>query len=150
MERKVYFGGDMQAAHDRIAALEDTIATLTAERDEARKWGEDLWEKLTIDDSKWQQEAGAWRQRAEKAEAERELLKAPFRADLLAYKAHTARLEEALRGLVELKAMKGELLNLRSDPYYASQAAMLEVQYEQRKPLAWDKARAALAQETQG
>jgi hypothetical protein len=61
-----------------------------------------------------------------------------------------ARLEEALRGLVELKAMKGELLNLRSDPYYASQAAMLEVQYEQRKPLAWAKARTALAQETQG
>jgi hypothetical protein len=59
-------------------------------------------------------------------------------------------LEEALRGLVELKAMKGELLNLRSDPYYASQAAMLEVQYEQRKPLAWAKARTALAQETQG
>jgi hypothetical protein len=62
----------------------------------------------------------------------------------ISLRARAARLEEALRGLVELKAMKGELLNLRSDPYYASQAAMLEVQYEQRKPLAWAKARTAL------
>jgi integrase len=91
--------------------MKDTIATLTAERDE-------------------------WRDEFDRVE--RELL------------TRVHGLEEALRGLVELKAMKGELLNLRSDPYYASQAAMLEVQYEQRKPLAWAKARTALAQETQG
>jgi hypothetical protein len=91
--------------------MKDTIATLTAERDE-------------------------WRDEFDRVE--RELL------------TRVHGLEEALRGLVEIKAMKGELLNLRGDPYYASQAAMLEVQYEQRKTLAWDKARAALAQETQG
>jgi hypothetical protein len=99
----------------------DTIATLTAERDDA------------LGGYKAQvRRADEWRAHAEAAEA------------------RATRLEEALRGLVELKAMKGELLNLRSDPYYASQAAMLEVQYEQRKPLAWAKARTALAQETQG
>jgi hypothetical protein len=106
-----------------IAADEaaDTIATLTAERDDA------------LGGYKAQvRRADEWRAHAEAAEA------------------RATRLEEALRGLVELKAMKGELLNLRSDPYYASQAAMLEVQYEQRKPLAWAKARTALAQETQG
>jgi hypothetical protein len=103
-----------------IAADEaaDTIATLTAERDDA------------LGGYKAQvRRADEWRAHAEAAEA------------------RATRLEEALRGLVELKAMKGELLNLRSDPYYASQAAMLEVQYEQRKPLAWAKARTALAQE---
>lgn len=94
--------------------MKDTIATLTAERDEAKETAQEWWD--------------AYREQRDRA----------------------ARLEEALRGLVELKAMKGELLNLRSDPYYASQAAMLEVQYEQRKPLAWAKARTALAQETQG
>jgi hypothetical protein len=55
-----------------------------------------------------------------------------------------ARLREALAELIACKDLKDAMLTVRSDPYYITQADRMESQYDQRKPVAWERARAAL------
>lgn len=55
-----------------------------------------------------------------------------------------ARLRAALSELVACKNLKDELIRLRSDPYYVTEADRLEIQYDQRKPAAWRAAQEAL------
>jgi Lar family restriction alleviation protein len=54
----------------------------------------------------------------------------------------------ALAELVACKDLKDAMRQYRSDPYYTTRADQLESQYEQRQPIAWDRARAALSAPT--
>ena len=49
--------------------------------------------------------------------------------------------------LVAVKDLKDTWRTVQSDPYYITYAGQLEIEYDRRKPLAWEAARAWLAKQ---